>query len=212
MAFHERTVRAPVVDLACGSGDLGGERQPQLASAQQRSVVRREGRADQLVRHRAGQHVRHGRHGRSPLRMPDHDAIRAAVSLLAMPPLPRPLPPPTGSDRQQRVVGRHERDQLARRCRVRGSAVNTPSVSVSSTRTSAPHAVGDQGGDAIVVAVAQLVVGDRVVLVDDGHAPELEQPVEACCGRGDTGTRSTKSWGSSRTWAPTRPNAARSRL
>ena len=35
--------------------------------------------------------------------------------------------------------------------------------------------MGDQGGEAVVVAEADLVVGDGVVLVHDGHHAELEQ-------------------------------------
>ncbi len=56
------------------------------------------------------------------LRMPDHDAIRAAVSLLAMPPLPPPAPVAVGGDRQQRIVGRHPRTSRADGSRP-GSAV-----------------------------------------------------------------------------------------
>ena len=44
------------------------------------------------------------------------------------------------------------------------------------------HEVGDQRGEAVVVAEADLVVGDGVVLVDDRHAPELEQPVSVLAG------------------------------
>ena len=54
----------------------------------------------------------------------------------------------------------------------RGSAVSTPGVSVSSTSRSAADEVGDEGGEAVVVAEADLVVGDGVVLVDDRHHAE----------------------------------------
>ena len=46
--------------------------------------------------------------------------------------------------------------------------------------------LGDQGGDAVVVAEADLVVGDGVVLVHDGHHPQLEQALAGC--RGPAGT------------------------
>jgi hypothetical protein len=42
--------------------------------------------------------------------------------------------------------------------------------------------VGDQRGQAVVVTEADLVVGDGVVLVDDGDDPELEQAVDRAAG------------------------------
>ena len=44
------------------------------------------------------------------------------------------------------------------------------------------HEVGDERGQAVVVAEADLVVGDGVVLVDDRHHPEVEQPAERGAG------------------------------
>ena len=44
------------------------------------------------------------------------------------------------------------------------------------------QAVRDQRGEPVVVAVPQLVVGDRVVLVDDRHAAELEQAPDRATG------------------------------
>ena len=38
--------------------------------------------------------------------------------------------------------------------------------------------VGHQRGETVVVAEADLVVGDRVVLVDDGQHPEVEQTLQ----------------------------------
>ncbi len=55
-------------------------------------------------------------------------------------------------------------------------------MSVSSTSRSAPIEVGHERGDAVVVAEADLVVGDGVVLVDDRHHPELEQPQQRAAG------------------------------
>ena len=59
----------------------------------------------------------------------------------------------------------------------RRSAVRTPSVSVAA-RDVGPHEVGHEGGEAVVVAEADLVVRDGVVLVDQGHHAELEQALE----------------------------------
>ena len=42
--------------------------------------------------------------------------------------------------------------------------------------------VGDERGQPVVVAEADLVGGHRVVLVDDRHDAELEQPVERALG------------------------------
>ena len=58
----------------------------------------------------------------------------------------------------------------------------SPSTSESSTSRSRVHEVGDQGGQPVVVAEADLVGGDGVVLVDDRHDAELEQPVEGALG------------------------------
>ena len=57
----------------------------------------------------------------------------------------------------------------------RGSAVNSPAVSVRSTSRSAPTRCDTERGEPVVVAVADLVVGDGVVLVDDRHDAEVEQ-------------------------------------
>ena len=58
----------------------------------------------------------------------------------------------------------------------------TPSVSVSRTSSSADTEVRDERGDAVVVAEADLVDGDGVVLVDDGHAAEVEQAQQRLAG------------------------------
>jgi hypothetical protein len=71
------------------------------------------------------------------VRTPDQDAMRAASSLLAMPPLPRPLPPPpariasSGSSASTWVISSAVGSS-------RGSVVYRPSRSVSSTTTPAP--------------------------------------------------------------------------
>ena len=42
--------------------------------------------------------------------------------------------------------------------------------------------MGNERGEAVVVAEPDLVVGDGVVLVDDGHGAELEQARERLAG------------------------------
>ena len=44
--------------------------------------------------------------------------------------------------------------------------------------------VGDEGGEPVVVAEADLARGDGVVLVDDGQHAEVEQPLEGAAGVG----------------------------
>ena len=47
---------------------------------------------------------------------------------------------------------------------------------------SAPQQVGDEGGQPVVVAETDLVVGDGVVLVHDRHHAELQQAQERVAG------------------------------
>ncbi len=56
-----------------------------------------------------------------------------------------------------------------------GSAVNRPSTSESSTRQSARGHLRHAGAQAIIVAVADLGRGHRVVLVDDRQCPQGQQ-------------------------------------
>ena len=58
----------------------------------------------------------------------------------------------------------------------RGSAVSRPGLVGEQHQQVGADEVGDERGQAVVVAEADLVVGDGVVLVDDGHDAELEQP------------------------------------
>ena len=162
----------------------GGEGDPQLARRQlaacASNVVPTATRGDG-----PGEHARVGPASAITLRTPDHDAIRAASSLLAMPPLPRPLPPlPARSPAADR------RPAPARRARpsgrARGSAVYRPVGVGEQHEQVGADVVRDERGDAVVVAVARLVVGDRIVLVDDRHAAELEQPPSASAGRAGT--------------------------
>ena len=60
--------------------------------------------------------------------------------------------------------------------------MNSPGVSVRSTSTSALHEVRHERGETVVVAVADLVVGDGVVLVDDRDDAEVEQAAQRVAG------------------------------
>ena len=90
LALDERPP-GPVVD-GHRAGDARGEGDPQLAGGQLAAVGLEAG-ADAVV----GDGTAPSTPGRAALaitvRTPDHEAMRAASSLLAMPPLPRPLPP-----------------------------------------------------------------------------------------------------------------------
>ena len=72
---------------------------------------------------------------RSPACTPDHDAMRAAASFDAMPPLPRPEPVPPASASTGSSAATSSMSVAA--ASTRGSAVNRPGVSVRSTSTSA---------------------------------------------------------------------------
>ena len=68
--------------------------------------------------------------------------------------------------------------------------------------------VGDEGGEPVVVAEADLVVGDGVVLVDDGHHAELEQPGERAAGVQVLLADARSRAGASSTWPATSPWSA----
>ena len=87
---------------------------------------------------------------------PDHEAMRAASSLLAMPPLPRPLPPAPAVMASSGSSPRPVTPASAAGSR-RGSAVYRPSRSVSSSSSAGAHVVRHERRQAVVVAVADLV-------------------------------------------------------
>ena len=119
LALDERPAR-PVVD-GDRAGDAGGEGDPQLAGRQLAAVGLEA--ACRPARRRPPRRARRGGAALAiTVRTPDHEAMRAASSLLAMPPLPRPLPPRAGADRQQRVVGADR----GRRARRRGRPAGRP--------------------------------------------------------------------------------------
>ncbi len=107
-------------------------------------------------------------------RTPDQAAILAAASFDAMPPLPRSLPTPPA----MRLQGVVDLDDLLdeRRLGVEAGVAGEQARLVGQQHQQVgADQVGDEGGHAVVVAEADLVVGDGVVLVDDGHDAELEQ-------------------------------------
>ena len=64
----------------------------------------------------------------------------------------------------------------------RGSAVSSAGRVGEQHEQVGGDQVGDERGQAVVVAEADLVVGDGVVLVDDRHHAEVEQPAEGAAG------------------------------
>lgn len=68
----------------------------------------------------------------------------------------------------------------------RGSAVNSPAWSVNSTRERRRPGPAEQRGDPIVVAEKQLVVGQGIVLVDDGQYTHRQHRLQRSPGRAGT--------------------------
>ena len=138
---------------------------PATASASDVGAI---GRGDDAPHPAPGGHARRGELG--------HHSAAADASL--------PGPPATPSKAASTAATSSTRVASATR---RGSASKSPSVSVRRTRHSAPTQVGDEGGEAVVVAEADLVVGHGVVLVDDRHRVEADQGDDRCRGRAGTG-------------------------
>ena len=114
-------------------------------------------------------------------RTPDQAAILAAATFDAMPPLPRAEPGAAG----QRLEGLVDLDDLLdeRRRRVEAGIGGEQAGGVGEQHEQVGvDQVGDERGEAVVVAEADLVVGDGVVLVDDRHDAELEQPLQRAAG------------------------------
>ena len=98
-----------------------------------------------------------------------------------MPPLPTTLPGPTR--RRDQVVGQLvdvlEQSRLVREPGV--GVVETLDVGEQHHQVGVDHR-GDQRGERVVVAEADLVDGDGVVLVDHRHRAECQQPLEGVAG------------------------------
>ena len=153
--------------------DLGGERDPEFAR-RQRAVVGGERGADRATGDRGDQHVGvrgTGDHAADP--RPRRDLGRDELARHAA--APPPAAATIGRDRQQRVVGGDVGHQPGGRVATRVGGVHAVGVGEQDEQVGA-DGVGDQGRQPIVVAVAQFVVGDGIVLVDHRHAAELEQP------------------------------------
>ena len=114
-------------------------------------------------------------------RTPDQAAILAAASLEAIPPLPRSVPVPPATASRAASTSAISSMRVAASS-IRGSAVMSPDVSVRRSEEVGADQVGDEGGEAVVVAVADLVVGHRVVLVDDRHGAEVEEAAQGLAG------------------------------
>ena len=119
---------------------------------------------------RVGHDTRRPRPTRSPTRTPDHAAIFAAASLLAMPPLPRsvPAPPATVSSAASTSTISSMSDASSS---CRGSAVNTPAGVGEHQQRVGAEQVRDERGEPVVVAVADLVVGDVSFSLTIGSTP-----------------------------------------
>ena len=123
-----------------------------------------DGPAEHAGSRRAGDHRAHARPrgdaGR--LQLARHAAAAPAAAAAA------------GVDRQHRVVDTDPGDQL-------GVGVHAWVGGVQALQIGEQHehggtdVVGDEGGEAVVVAVADLVAGDGVVLVDDRHRAQRQQ-------------------------------------
>ena len=114
-------------------------------------------------------------------RTPDHAAIFAAASFDAMPPLPRADPVPPASDSSEwstsTISSISDADGVeARVGREQPGRVGEQHEQVGGQQ------VGDERGQAVVVAEADLVVGDGVVLVDHRDDAEVEQAPSVAAG------------------------------
>ena len=118
-------------------------------------------------------------------RTPDQAAILAAASFDAMPPLPRSVPAPPASA-STLSTSMHLLDQ-------RGALVDAgvgreqPGGVGQQDEQVGLEQVRHQGGQAVVVPEADLVVGHGVVLVDHRDDAQAEQDAAGSGGRAGTG-------------------------
>ncbi len=114
-------------------------------------------------------------------RTPDHEAMRAAASFDAIPPLPRSVARAPCGHGEDRVVGSHLADEAGRAVDAGVARVEPVGVGEQDQQVGG-HQVRHERGHAVVVAVADLVDRDGVVLVDDRHAAQLQQPQQRLAG------------------------------
>ena len=123
------------------------------------------------------QHAGRDRAAAITARTPDHDAILAAASFDAIPPLPRADAGSSGEGLELVVDLDDLLDQRCLRDEARVGVHQTGRVGEQDEQVGTEE-LGDERCDAVVVAEADLVVGQGVVLVDDGDHTELEQAFE----------------------------------
>ena len=108
--------------------------------------------------------------------MPEPAAMRAASTLVGMPPVPTPALPALPMETPSRSCGPATCGIRLAPCGGR-TVVEGVDVGEQHQRVG-PDQVRHEGGQPVVVAEADLVRGDGVVLVDDGHHAEVQQPVQ----------------------------------
>ena len=137
-------------------------------AVERRAVHRaRDGGLQHLIQRSAGDHGAHPRPRRDP----------GGFELARHPAAPAAAPAGAGADRQHRVVGGDLCDEHGVGVEPRVRRVQAVEVGEQDEQVGL-HGVRHERRDPVVVAVAQLVAGDRVVLVDDRDAAELEQTLQ----------------------------------
>ncbi len=112
---------------------------------------------------------------------PEDVAILAAISLLTMPPVPTRLPEPPAMASISGVIAATMGRWRGGRVAARVGGVEAVDVGEQDQRLGQRHD-GDAGGEAVIVAEADLAGGHRVVLVDDRHDAEPEQGLDRGAG------------------------------
>ena len=114
-------------------------------------------------------------------RTPDHAAMRAAASFDAMPPLPRSDAGAAGGGLERVVDLEDLLDERRVGVEPRVGGEHAGRVGEHHEQVGVDE-VGDERGEPVVVAEADLVVGDGVVLVHDRHHAEVEQAGQRLAG------------------------------
>ena len=113
--------------------------------------------------------------------MPAPVAIRAASTLVTMPPVPTPAAPVRPNRTPSRSASPRTSVIAPRARRTRVAVEQAVDVGQQHQQVGV-HEVRDQRGQPVVVAEADLGRGDGVVLVHDRHRAELAQPLEGPVG------------------------------